>query len=286
MLVIEGTYRVTGARPDGDSVRFYPADPAQWDLVPGPHRVRRNRTGGAQLRLDGIDSLETHYIPAHGRELHQPPPFADAAADALTAALGFTSVLRDAHGTVTASEPAQAPGFVLTRGADLHGRCVALAGTGPAPAPSGQQHFVDAALLQRTANLSQLAAGLAYPTYYTKLFVELRAAMTTAVQEARTAAEGLWPVDLTTTGAKIDGLASLTETAVVLPKLFRRLADYLVLGAGDPSLAGFKAFLDQRPDRLLVVSRGQFTPLSTIVEVTDQTVRLTEPPENLVFDES
>ncbi|GAA2637836.1 hypothetical protein SMC26_23205 [Actinomadura fulvescens] len=51
MLVIEGTYRVIGARPDGDSVRFTPADPAQWDLVPGPHRVRRNSSGGAQLRF-------------------------------------------------------------------------------------------------------------------------------------------------------------------------------------------------------------------------------------------
>ncbi|GAA0598509.1 nuclease [Streptomyces crystallinus] len=285
MLVIEGSYRITGARPDGDSVRFYPADPAQWDLVPGPHRVQRNSTGGAQLRLDGIDTLETHYIPAHGRETHQPPPFADAAADALTRWLGFTGVERDAHGTVTASEPDRAPGFVLTRGADLHGRCVALAGRGPAPAPGGRQHFVDAALVQRTANFAQLADGLAYPTYYTKLFVELRAAMTAAVQEARTAANGLWPVDLTATGAKIDGLVSLTETAVVLPKLFRRLADYLVLGAGDPSLAGFKAFLDQRPDRVLIVSKGQFTTLSTVVEVADQTVRMTEPPENLVFEE-
>ncbi|MBD0741823.1 nuclease [Streptomyces sp. CBMA152] len=285
MLVIEGTYRVTGARPDGDSVRFYPADPTQWDLVPGPHRVRRNATGGAQLRLDGIDSLETHYIPAHGRELHQPPPFPKQAADALTTWLGFTHVERDAHGTVTASEPTQVPGYFLTRGADLHGRCVALAGRGAAPGPSGQPHFVDAALLQQTANLAQLADGLAYPTYYTKLYVELRAAMTTAVQEARTAAKGLWPVDLTATGAKIDGLASLTDSAVVLPKLFRRLADYLVLGAGDPSLAGFRAFLDQRADRVLIVSKGQFTTLSTVVEVTDQTVRMTEPPENLVFDE-
>ncbi|MEU1075728.1 MULTISPECIES: nuclease [unclassified Streptomyces] len=285
MLVIEGSYRITGARPDGDSVRFHPADPAHWDLVPGPHRVRRNRSGGAQLRLDGIDTLETHYVPAHGRELSQPPPFAERAAGALTTWLGFLGVERDTHGTVTASEPAQAPGFILTRGADLHGRCVALAGRGPAPGPGGRQLFVDEALLRQTANLAQLADGLAYPTYYTKLFVGLRAAMTEAVREARTAAGGLWPVDLTATGAKIDGLGSLTGTAVVLPKLFRRLADYLVLGDGDPSLAGFKAFLDQRADRVLIVPKGQFTTLSTVVEVADQTVRMTELPENLVFEE-
>ena len=32
MLLISGTFRVLGAAPDGDSVRFYPIDPTQWDL--------------------------------------------------------------------------------------------------------------------------------------------------------------------------------------------------------------------------------------------------------------
>ncbi|GAA1361535.1 nuclease [Streptomyces beijiangensis] len=285
MLVIEGTYRVIGARPDGDSVRFYPTDPGRWDLVPGPHKVERNRTGGAQLRLDAIDALETHYIPAHGHELHQPPPFAQGAADALTAWLGFTAVEHDGRGTITAAQPAQSPGFILTRGADMYGRCIALAGRGPAPGADGGWLRVDVELLRQTANHQQLADGLAYPTYYTKLYVDLRAALTTVVQEARIAAKGLWPDDTTTTGGKIDGLVSLTESVVLLPKLFRRLADYLVLGAGDPSLAGFKAFLDQRADRVLILSTGEFTGLSTVVEVTEQTVRLSHPPEDLVFEE-
>ena len=285
MLVIEGTYRVIGARPDGDSVRFYPTDPTHWDLVPGPHRVRRNKAGGAQLRLDAIDALETHYIPAHGHELHQPPPYAQRAADALTAWLGFTAVEHDGRGTITAAQPAQSPGYILTRGADVYGRCVALAGRGPAPAQDGEQLYVDTALLQQTANHRQLADGLAYPTYYTKLYADLRAELTTVVQDARTTARGLWPDDTTTTGAKVDGLASLTESVALLPKLFRRLADYLVLGAGDPSLAGFGAFLEQRADRVLIISTGQFTGLSTVVEVTEQTVRMSHPPEDLVFDE-
>ncbi|MFG2295742.1 nuclease [Streptomyces sp. NPDC048603] len=285
MLVIEGSYRVLGARPDGDSVRFAPADPAHWGLVPGPHRVRANRSGAAQLRLDGIDTLETHYVPAHGSELGQPAPFGEDAADELTAWLGFAAVLRDGHGTVTSSEPAAAPGFVLTRGADVNGRCVALAGRGPAPAPSGTWLHVEPALLGRTANLHQLRTGLAYPTYYRKLFADLREAMTRATLRARSEGLGVWPLDQTPYGAKVDGLASLSETAVLLPKLFRRLADYLTLGAGDPSLAGFRAYLDQRDDRVLVLSRGQFTGLSTVVETDAQTVRLTVPPEDLVFEE-
>ncbi|MFB4302452.1 hypothetical protein [Actinomadura sp. NTSP31] len=286
MLMIQGTYRVVGARPDGDSVRFIPDDPAQWDLVEGPHKVRRNSTGGAQLRLDGIDTLETHYRPPHGAELHQPAPFADRAADELVAWLGFTGVQRNSSGTITSSEPERVPGYILTRGADVHGRCVALAGRGPAPGTSGTPHHVDVALLRQTANFRQLSEGVAYPTYYSKLFFDLRDAMTEAVQAARQAGSGLWPADITTTGAKIDGLATITDTAVLLPKLFRRLADFLALGGGAPSLAGFRAFLDQRADRVLVLPTGQFTGLSTLVEVADQVVRLTRPPEDLVFQEA
>ncbi|MFJ3922988.1 nuclease [Streptomyces sp. NPDC090022] len=285
MLVIEGSFRVLGARPDGDSVRFVPADPAHWDLVPGPHRVRANRAGSAQLRLDGIDSLETHCIPAHGSELHQPAPFAQHAADELIRWLGFTSVLRDGHGTISSAEPAAVTGYVLTRGADIHGRCVAFAGRGPAPAHSGSRIHVDVTLLRQSANVHQLRRGLAYPTYYTKLYVDLREAMTAAVVEARTEGRGLWPADQTLTGAKVDGLAALSEGAVLLPKLFRRLADYLTLGAGDPSLAGFGEFLDRRGDRVLELPRGRFTGLSSLVETDGQGVRMTAAPEDLVFEE-
>ncbi|MFC4465254.1 hypothetical protein ACFPH6_12000 [Streptomyces xiangluensis] len=91
--------------------------------------MRRNRSGGAQLRLDGIDTLETHYRPPRGPELHQPAPFAGQAADELLSWLGFDDVQRNARGIVTDSSPASRPGYVLTRSADVHGRCVALAGS-------------------------------------------------------------------------------------------------------------------------------------------------------------
>ncbi len=70
MLVIEGVFRIGHTQPDGDSIRFYPTDPAQWNLVPAPHKVRTNAMGGAQLRLDAIDALETHYTP---KGLQAPP---------------------------------------------------------------------------------------------------------------------------------------------------------------------------------------------------------------------
>jgi hypothetical protein len=285
MLTIEGTYRVVGAAPDGDSVRFTPTEPDQWDLVGGPHTVRRNASGGAQLRLDGIDALETHY-PTSGGITHQPLEFGHQAAASLLDWLGFSGVSRDGAEKVTAATPEQVPGYLLTRTADIYGRCVALAGRGPAPAASGSQVRVTPELLTETVNHHQLATGMAYPTFYRKLYPDLRATMTAAVDAARSAGAGLWPGDVTTTGADLtDGVAALADRAVLLPKLFRRLTDYYGLNHGDPSLAGFVAYLAQRDDRVLILPTGHWTSLDTAVAVDGQTIRLTTAPENLVFDE-
>jgi hypothetical protein len=288
MLVIEGHYKIIGAGPDGDSVRFYPNDRKHWRLVEGPHRVQTNRSGGAQLRLDGIDALETHYSVPHGPMIHQPPQFGDDAADSLLDWLGFANHRpRDERGIVTSATPEKVPGYILTRGADKYGRCVAMAGKGNSPGPSGSDVMVDVNLLKQTANYHQLAAGLAYPTYYTKLYVDLREEMTNAVTQAGNAGKGLWPHDVTQTGAKIDTMDALADEHVILPKLFRRLADYIVLNNGSTDLGGFETFLDERGDRLLIISEAKITGFSTVVQVTNSnTVRLSHSPEDLVFQEA
>jgi hypothetical protein len=38
MFLIAGSFRITGAQPDGDSIRFTPDDPAKWDLITGPNK--------------------------------------------------------------------------------------------------------------------------------------------------------------------------------------------------------------------------------------------------------
>jgi hypothetical protein len=140
-------------------------------------------------------------------------------------------------------------------------------------------------MLRRTINHRQLAAGLAYPTYYRKLYVQLRDAMSAAVAKARTTAP-LWAADRTTSGASLpDGMTNLENDVLLMPKLFRRLVDYYALGDGDPSLAGFAGYLAQRDDRITVLPTGQWTGLDTVVRVDGHNVRLTVPPENLVFDE-
>lgn len=129
---------------------------------------------------------------------------------------------------------------------------------------------------------------MAYPTYYTNLFPDLRAELTAAVRQAQAGGKGLWKDDDTLAGASVTGIDSLQDDAVILPKLFRRLVDYLYLGdPHNPDLSGFPAFLDQAADEFWIISAGHSTTgLDTIVEVIDSKVRMTHPAEDLVFVEN
>ncbi|MFI0990422.1 thermonuclease family protein [Streptomyces exfoliatus] len=287
MLLIKGSYHILNARPDGDTVHFTPDDMTEWNLVEGPHKVEHNASGRARLRLEAIDALETHYSRT-GPEVHQPLKFGHAAQDELLRWLGFTSVTRDANEKVTAATPTSVPGWILTRGAAKDHRCIALAGRGTPPGTSGTQIFVDVPMLKTTVNHHLLATGLAYPTYYRSLFPDLRNELTAAVHQAQAAtpAKGLWSDDDTLNGATVTGMSSLTDDtgAVILPKLFRRLVDYLNLGSAD--LSGFPTFLDHAQDRFWILSTGQHTTgLDAVVEVSNSKVRMTHPSEDLVFED-
>ena len=111
MLCLAGTFRILGTEPDGDSIRFYPDDPplgARARTQRGAHQRGRR----AQLRLDGIDALETHYSPRGGGPLHQPIDLAHQARDELVRWLGFKGIERTGE-TVTAATPEELPGYLL-----------------------------------------------------------------------------------------------------------------------------------------------------------------------------
>jgi len=283
--LITGQYRIADSAPDGDSVRFYPA--AKDAFRRAGLNVRTNQAGGTQLRLDGIDALETHYSPQPGGSgvLRQPAEFGDAAAGRLLRALGFTEVRRDAHQTVLSASPTATPGYVLTQFADTYGRCVSFAFAGDPPAGDLTPMQPTAEQATASANVAVLADGLAYPTYYSKLPPDLRQALTAAVESARAAGSGLWPADRTIAGFTVADRSTLTEQVVIMPKLFRRLTDYLARDGGNPSLAGLPEFLASQNDRLTVLSEGRSTTFDKVIEVTGQHVRLSYPPEDLVFVE-
>lgn len=285
LTVIKGEYKIVGAAPDGDSVRFYPSAERGFERAGLP--VRTNRSGGAQLRLEGMDTLETHYSPQVGAVgvLHQPLTYAHAAADHLLELLGFTDVQRTDDETVTDATPVSTPGYIFTRFADTYGRCVAFAFPGEIDHEDLAPRFVEAADLEASANVGVVAAGLGYPTYYSKLFPDLRAALTQAVTTARDARRGLWPEDVTQTGVTVESLKTLTDDAVILPKLYRRLVDYLAINDDGASLDGLGTYLATRDDRLFVISCGAATGFDDVIEIDGQQIRLLHPPEDLVFVE-
>jgi hypothetical protein len=307
---IPGVYKVVGASPDGDSVRFYADDPTIFERA--GLRARLNAHGGAQLRLDAVDALETHYTPPRSKHTwRQPQALARGAGDELLAHLGFTGVQRAEDGTVTAAQPDSTRGYILTRFADVYGRPVAFAYAGDRPqdpagtpeqdadgdadeAGSGRSVAVGGLPtvhlgvpeLTRSANYHLLSMGLVYPTFYSKLYVDLREALAKEADRARRAHSGIWEQDVTHHGFDLKSRDQLETELVILPKLFRRLAEFLSLDeSGSASLTGFRAFLAQHDDRLFTVPAGQSTGFDTLVTVRRQHLRLTVAPEHIVFIE-
>jgi hypothetical protein len=274
-LVIKGTFHVAGYSPDGDSIRFQADNEANWAKLVGPP-VILNARRHAQLRFEAIDTLETHY-----RNTHQPLTLATRALDFLLQGLGITGVQWDVLRTRITEANDGTEGYILSRTVEPNRRPVAFVFAGAPPAADGSSIFLDVDLLRQSLNYQSLAAGLAYPTYYKGLFSDLRTALTEETTRARQGRLGIWPEDRTNTGFAVEGLASIAEEHVILPKLFRRLAEYL---EGGGLVVGFQEFLEAKAEGITIISAAHFTHFDTVVTVDGNVVRMTEPPGNLVFE--
>ncbi len=248
-FLIKGTFHVKGYSPDGDSIRFRARNPDNWKKLSGP-AAELNARGHAQLRVEGVDALETHY-----QGYHQPMKLARAACRYLLSYLGIDE-----------------EGYILARSTEANRRPVAFVFAGGIEHRDGSEVILDESILKRSLNYGLIARGLAYPTYYNGLFSDLRLPLTRAMAHARSEGRGIWPCDLTTKGFFVPSLEPLTENVVILPKLFRRLVE-----------DGFRAHLQARCEPLVRVSQVHFTRLDAVVDVKGDRVRLTESPENLIF---
>lgn len=219
-LALPGVLTLTGKRPDGDSVRFIPQDPAGFDELYRADRIRFSADGSVQLRLEGIDAPELHYGGAA-------QPLGAEARDALLEEAGFTQV-RFGGGDdspVIGSTPATIPAVVLTQAVELNGRPVSYLLTSPLAA--GDWVRVDRSLLARTLNVRMLELGLAYLTVYTSTPASHRRWLREIAATARRARLGVWAVDQTADFLLGDQGSIGPGGALVLPKLFRRATDYL-----------------------------------------------------------
>jgi hypothetical protein len=271
--LIRGTYHVQGYEPDGDSVRFGADNEQNWQKLAGT--VQLNARGHAQLRLEGIDTLETHF-----KGEHQPMGLAQKALDFLLHELGITAAVFDPLMLNTVEAEDATPGYIVSREAEKFGRPVAFAFAGAPPEADGSSLFLTPARLRDSLNFKSVSEGLAYPTYYSGLFPDLRAELTTATRAARLAQREIWAVDRTNVGFAVPDLAAITDQHVILPKLFRRLVEFL---RGGGTLDRFKAFLEAKAEEIMILSTGHFTHFDTIIDVQNGVVRMTEQPENVMF---
>jgi endonuclease YncB( thermonuclease family) len=274
-IIIKGSFHVVGYSPDGDSIRFKADNKAHWGKLSGPS-VELNARQHAQLRIEAIDTLETHYEGEH-----QPLELATKALEFLLSGLGITDVQWNESRTKVTKAKDGTNGYIISRSVESNRRPVAFVFAGTAPEADGSSVFLDVPRMRQSLNFQSLEAGLAYPTYYKGLFYDLRNELSKETKRARKAKRGVWAKDRTNAGFAVPNLAAITNQHVILPKLFRRLVKFL---QGGGSVAGFKNYLEQQAEGVTIISTAHFTHFDTVVEVNGNKVKLTERPENLMFE--
>ena len=262
--IIKGTFQPSFGRPDGDSLRFVPDDPA-----PLFRLRRRNRppkvnpsNGSIQLRYEAIDTMESSALD----------PFAsDATASNL-----------DLAGTNGGSQPAR--GYIASTQIGPNGRPIAFVFAGDTAEADGAEVFLSTKDIETSINVQQLARGHAYPLFYDTLFDDLRIRCTEVSLAAKAAGLGVWAADRTTSGAEWTGTPDTLPP--IFPKLWRRIDDYVRDDTFfDPTrpFANLKPWIVQRgEERVVVADQGLFTGFDNVIETTDDTVRLTVEPHRLV----
>ncbi len=275
--VIKGTFHIVGYSPDGDSIRFKADDESSWELLKG-RKVKLNSKKHAQLRIEAIDTLETHY-----KREHQPREFADSATNYLFKLMGIKNVVWNATGSRVSSADDAVPGYIISRMAEKYGRPVAFVFAKMKNFEDGQEVYLNNKIVRKSVNFKMLAKGLAYPTFYDGMFYDLRELFAKATVKARKSKAGVWSEDRTNKFTCIDALSDVTDAHVLLPKLFRRITTYLKenesFDAND-----FIAQLEAKQEKVLVLSILHFTHLDNIISVNKQgRIKLAHKPENLVF---
>lgn len=259
--VFRGYIHVVGLKPDGDTLAFKPHDSVAMAALPGPDGAPgavsfdANTNGAVDVRLQGIDALETHYQPAVG---DPKPPGATApvgvskpsagnhqqrldlsrgAANTLLGMLGIQVSNADWHawgylsrvtvgGAVVATKFQENVEIVVVANAvEREGRVLGWIFPGSVALADGQTltEAALAALVKQSCNARMLAAGLAYPYYYMTLASVLRGKLNTAVGTAQRYDRGVWAVDTSAVGVAIPTLSALNSGVALLPYLFRKL---------------------------------------------------------------
>lgn len=270
--VIRGTFHVKGYSPDGDSIRFESDNDAHWDFFSWNQAFVR-KAQRKQLRLEAIDSLETHY-----EECRQPSSFAMAALERILELVGITDVEYNLLITSIVSAKDGTPGFIASAGVDQFDRPISFVFPAKTALTDGAEMPAAALPIEKSINYRLLKEAIVYPTFYASLEPELLAILRQTAKAARKNYRGLWAIDRTH-GFRLWNPDTIQHEAIILPKLFRR---FILFFQKSPRIEGFLDYLKNHRDPLLI--NGQKTFLHEHVENTGNFYRLKVFPEDMIFD--
>jgi endonuclease YncB( thermonuclease family) len=277
--LIKGTYHVKNRAPDGDSIAFQANNTANWDFFNWSRGFRKptpEKNRPIQLRIEGIDSLETHY-----EGFTQPLAIAKSATDALLRAFGIPVLTYNLNFTkiVTAGDAVE--GAIIAADVDGYDRPIAYALLGDHGLADGAElPALTDAMVELTINYKLAADGLVYPTFYTTTNETGLAAISRAAAAAIEDRRGIWAFDRSL-GFQFWGPRTILEEAVILPKLFRRLVNFC---EESDDMAKLAVWLAGKRDPFTVISTGQrFQKLSDLVFVNGREVGLKFDPLDVMF---
>lgn len=262
-----GEFVPDAGRPDGDSMRFRPDNPAPLFQLPRRGRAPRvnSQNGTIQLRFEGIDTMESRAADHFS-------------SDATSSNLELCGV---PSGTGTAR------GHILSTQIGPNGRPICFVYSGDASEQDGDDSiFLDVDRMKQSVNFQQISRGHAYPLFYDTLFFDLRMAMGDEAASARNNGSNLWSADATNTGARYSGSDSLGTMPPIFPKIWRRLDSYSRDSdvANPETLSEFMEYLDSlREERVFIVSEARSTGFDDVLQVDGDTIRLTKLPEDLII---
>lgn len=271
--VIKGTFHVKGYQPDGDSIRFRAENDAHWSWGGFAWSdAQRKNAKKKQIRIEGIDALETHYEGAQ-----QPPAFALAALERMLDLIGITNVEYNLLANTIIAASDAVPGWIAAASVDGFDRPVSFVFPAHAKLADGAELSLTKLPLKDSINYKLAEEGIVYPTFYSTMEPQLVETLRSVFLKAKKKRMGLWAIDRTS-GFRLWNVRTIQNDVIILPKLFRRLVAFFN-NAGD--ITTFKHYLQKHPDPLTVPG-GEKT-LAEIVEVNGNRHGLKYSPEEIVF---
>jgi hypothetical protein len=271
--VIKGTFHVKGYEPDGDSIRFRADNDAHWAWSgfawsDAQSRSRKKK----QLRIEGIDALETHYEGAK-----QPPAFALAALERMLELIGITNVEYNLMVSTIISASDGSPGWIASASVDGFDRPVSFVFPARVKLRDGAELSLSKLPLKDSINYKLAEEGIVYPTFYSTMEPELIELLHRVFVKTKKKRMGLWAVDRTG-GFRLWNVRTIQEDVIIMPKFFRRLVAFF---NNDGDIAAFKHYLEEHPDP--ISAPGGEKTLAEIVEVSGNRHGLKYSPEEIVF---